>query len=186
MNSQSNAMPESQLESQAATASAISPARRMYWSIRRELWENRSIYLAPLGAAAVFLFGFLVSMITLPQRTRVALALPPVQQHEALEQPYIIAAGLIMAVAFIVGLYYSLEALQGERRDRSILFWKSLPVSDLTTVLSKAVIPTIVLPLFSFAVTVATQLIMLLLNSAVLLGSGLSVAPLWTHVPLLQ
>jgi ABC-2 type transport system permease protein len=186
MNIQSDAMHESRLESHPVTMAAISPARRMYWSIRRELWENRSVYLAPLGAAAVFLFGFLVSMITLPQRTRAALALPPLQQHEALEEPYMIAAGLIMAVAFIVGLYYSLEALHGERRDRSILFWKSLPVSDLTTVLSKAVIPTFVLPLFSFAVTVATQLIMLLLNSAVLLGSGLSVAKLWTHVPLFQ
>ena len=59
-------------------------------------------------------------------------------------------------------MFYCLDALYGERRDRSILFWKSLPVSDLTTVLSKASIPIVVLPLLTFAVTVATQLIMLL------------------------
>ena len=71
-------------------------------------------------------------------------------------------------------IFYCLDALHGERRDRSILFWKSLPVSDLTTVLSKASIPLVVLPLLTFAITVATQWIMLLLSSAVLLASGLA------------
>ena len=51
-----------------------------------------------------------------------------------------------MFTTFIVGVFYCLDALHGERRDRSILFWKSLPVSDLTTVLSKASIPLVVLP----------------------------------------
>ena len=91
-----------------------------------------------------------------------------------------------MGTTFIVGMFYCLDALHGERRDRSILFWKSLPVSDLTTVLSKASIPLVVLPLLTFAITVATQLIMLLLSSAVLLGSGLSVATLWTQLSLFQ
>ena len=62
-------------------------------------------------------------------------------------------------------MFYCLDALHGERRDRSILFWKSLPVSDLTTVLSKASIPLVVLPLLTFAITVATQFIMLLLST---------------------
>ena len=83
-------------------------------------------------------------------------------------------------------MFYCLDALHGERRDRSILFWKSLPVSDLTTVLSKASIPLVILPLLTFAITVATQLIMLLLSSAVLLASGLSVATLWTQLSLFQ
>ncbi len=64
-----------------------------------------------------------------------------------------------------MGIFYSLDALYGERRDRSILFWKSLPVSDLTTVLSKLAIPLMVLPLLSFAITIATQFIMLVLSS---------------------
>jgi ABC-2 type transport system permease protein len=76
--------------------------------------------------------------------------------------------------------------MHGERRDRSILFWKSLPVSDLTTVLSKASIPMLVLPLLTFAITVVTQWIMVLMSSAVLLGSGLSVATLWTQLSLSQ
>ena len=69
-----------------------------------------------------------------------------------------------MTALFVV-IFYCLDALYGERRDRSILFWKSLPVSDLTTVLAKASIPLVVLPLVVFAITVAVQLAMLLLSS---------------------
>ena len=94
--------------------------------------------------------------------------------------------GLIMGTTFIVAIFYCLEALQSERRDRSILFWKSLPVSDLTIVLSKASIPIVVIPLLTFVITVATQWIMLLLSSLVLLGSGQSAAPLWSHGSLFQ
>lgn len=94
--------------------------------------------------------------------------------------------GAIMVTAFIVSIFYSLDALHGERRDRSILFWKSLPVSDLTTVLSKASIPLVVLPLFGFVVVVATEWVMVLLSTTVLLGSSLGVATLWTEVSLSQ
>ena len=101
---------------------------------------------------------------------RAALALNPMQQRNLIEKPYDFAALLIMVTTFIVGVFYCLDALYGERRDRSILFWKSLPVSDLTTVLSKASIPLVILPLLTFAITVATQWIMLLLSTAVLAG----------------
>jgi ABC-2 type transport system permease protein len=158
----------------------------MYWSLRRELWESRSIYIAPLAVAGLILFGFLISTIHLPSKMRTALALDPMQQHELLTQPYSFAALLIMATTFVVAVFYCLDALHGERRDRSILFWKSLPVSDLTTVLSKASIPLVVLPLLTFAITVVTQWIMLLMSSAVLLGSGLSVATLWTQLSFSQ
>jgi len=74
--------------------------------------------------------------------------------------------------------------LYGERRDRSTLFWKSLPVSDTTTVAAKATIPFVVLPLLAFAVGVATQFLILLLTSAVLAASGQSVAMLWAQISL--
>ena len=186
MNTQSNAMPESPLGSQIIAPTVISETRRMYWSVRRELWESRSIYIAPLSVAGLILVGFLISTIHLPGKMRAALALTPMQQHELIERPYNFAALLIMGTTFIVAVFYCLDALHGERRDRSILFWKSLPVSDLTTVLSKASIPLVVLPLVTFAVTVVTQWIMLLLSTVVLLGSGLSVVTLWTHLPLLH
>ena len=190
MNTQSNAMPESPLDSQKNESQVIAPAvipatRLLFWSIRRELWENRSIYIAPLAVAALILFGFLVSMIHLPGKMRAAMALNPMQQREAIQQPYTFAALLMMGTFLIVAVFYCLDALHGERRDRSILFWKSLPVSDLTTVLAKASIPVLVLPLLTLAITVVTQWIMALLSTAVLLASGGSVATLWDHLPLL-
>lgn len=181
MNTSSHVITESRAE---ATAPAeISPARRLYWSVRCELWENRSIYLGPLVVAAVFLAGFFIGLIHLPERTRAALELSPMLQHAAIEQPYVIVAIMLMAIYLLVALFYCLDALYGERRDRSVLFWKSLPVSDLTIVLSKASIPILVLPLWTWVVTVATHFVMLLASSAVLAGSGMSIAPLGVHVP---
>jgi len=175
MNTPSNAIPES-FASRRIVPAAMSVTRPMYWSIRREVWENRSIYIAPLAVAAVTLFGFLIA--TLGRALSVS---NPAQRRAVLEEPYTFASLLIMGTTTVVAVFYCLDALHGDRRDRSILFWKSLPVSDLTTVLSKASIPLLILPLLTFAITVVLQLIMLSLSSLVLLGSGLSVATLWTH-----
>ncbi len=183
MSTPSNAMPESPLESQVIAPAVISPARLMYWAVRRELWESRSIYIAPLAVAALILAGFLISTIHLPDKMRAALALDPVQQHKLIEQPYTFAALLLMFSTIVVAVFYCLDALYGERRDRSVLFWKSLPVSDTTTVLSKAMIPVVVLPLLTFVITVVTHGIMLLLASARLAGTGLSV---WSHLSFAQ
>src|ERR1700680_189382 len=186
MNTPLNAMPESPLGAQAVKPAVMSETRPLYWSIRHELWENRSICIAPLATAGVYLFGFLISLFWVPRSLRGMGAhesLPPVN---VLAMPYSHAAMLIMLIAFLVGIFYSLDALHSERRDRSILFWKSLPVSDLTTVLSKASIPLLVLPLLTFAITVALPLLMLLLSGLLLVGSGLSVATLWTHFSFFQ
>src|SRR5881397_2841946 len=142
-----------------------------YWSVRRELWENRSIYVAPILVGVVVLFGFLVSTIGLPERRRAVLLLDPAKARTGIEAPYDMAAIMLILTAFIVGLFYCLDALHGERRDRSILFWKSLPVSDLTTVLAKASIPLVVLPVLVFAIIVVTQMILLLSSTVVLLGN---------------
>jgi len=182
MTTRPNAVPETPLESQTVAPAGMPPTQPLYWLVRRELWENRSIYVAPLVVAAVFLAGFLISLIHLPAKIRAALSLSPAQQHEIIEQPYDLASLLLMGAMVIVAAFYCLDALYGERRDRSILFWKSLPVSDLMTVLSKASIPMIILPLVIFAITVVTQFLMLLLSSVVLLGSGLNIAMLWTHL----
>jgi ABC-2 type transport system permease protein len=186
MNTQSNPTPVSTLDSQAIGPASMSATRPMYWSVRRELWENRSIYIAPLAAAAVAILGFLISLIRLPKTVRELPALDSAHQRIALAMPYAHAAMLLMLTAFLVGIFYSLDALHGERRDRSILFWKSLPVSDLTTVLSKASIPLVILPLLAFALTVGTQWIMLLLSTAVLAADGLGATALWTQLPLFQ
>jgi len=156
----------------------------MYWSVRRELWENRSVYLAPLVVSAVLLFGFLISAITLPGRIRAAATDPA--RLKAMSMPFDAAAGLPIAVGFIVGVFYCLDALHGERRDRSILFWKSLPVSDRTTVLAKASIPLVVMPLIIFAIVLVTQMVIMVFSSAVLATSGLNATTLLAHVKLFQ
>jgi ABC-2 type transport system permease protein len=175
MSTQSTVMPES-FQSQPIIPAVIPATRLLYWSIRRELWENRSIYIAPLAVAGVALFGFSLSSIA--GIWEKALRLNPAHP----EGPYDMAAGLMMFTGIVVSVFYCLDALHGERRDRSILFWKSLPVSDVTTVLAKASIPLVILPLLIFAITVAMQGLMLLLSSAVLPASGLSVATFWTNL----
>jgi len=186
MNTQSNTVPESSSDSQAITPAAMPATRPMYWSVRREVWENRSIYVVPLIVAAVQVFGFAISTIGLADRRRAVLLLDPAHQRAAIELPYDLAAMMMIFTVFIVGVFYCLDASHGERRDRSILFWKSLPVSDLTTVLSKVTIPLVVLPLVSFAITVCVQLIMLLETSVVLIFHGMSPATTWAHVPVFQ
>ena len=62
MNTPSNAMPET-FGSQGTSPVVMTATRPFYWSVRRELWENRSIYIAPLAVAAVALFGFLIATI---------------------------------------------------------------------------------------------------------------------------
>ena len=184
MNTQSNTVPESPIESQVIAL--MSPTRPLYWSVWRELWENRSIYIVPLIVAAVQVFGFAITTIGLADRRRAVLLLDAAHQRAAIEQPYDLAAMMMIFIVFIVGVFYCLDALHGERRDRSILFWKSLPVSDLTTVLSKVTIPLVVLPLVSFAITVCVQLIMLLETSVALMVHGVSPATTWAHVPVFQ
>jgi len=183
MNTAPSALPES--AGVAAPGYNAAP-RPFYWSVRRELWENHSIYIAPLIVAMVVLFGFLVSTTGLPERRRAVLLLDPAKARAAIEMPYNVAAMMLIFTAFIVGVFYCLDALNGERRDRSILFWKSLPVSDLTTLLSKATIPLVVLPLVTFAIIVATQVVMLLWTSVLLIAHGMSPASTWTNFSLFQ
>ena len=181
MNTESNHLPEA-VDARSTAPLTLSATRPFYWSVRRELWENRSIYMAPLIAAGVVLFGFGMTAFRLPQLRLNALALEPTRQRAAIELPYDVAAMMIMFTVFIVGIFYCLDALHGERRDRSVLFWKSLPVSDRTTVLSKVFVPLVILPALTFAITIVTQLTMLLLSTAALLPSGLA-GTTWNLLP---
>lgn len=197
MNTQSSAIPESFGAQQPVAPVEISTPRRMYWSVRREFWENRWLYRVPLGVAAVFLIAFFIStlhrhagigswaMLGESHRHEVSGASNPLTYH-AMAGPYDLAASAMMALAILMGIFYSADALHGERRDRSILFWKSMPVSDTTTVLAKASIPIIIVPLFVCAVAFVMWWIMLLESSVVLLARGMSPTVLWEQLPLFQ
>ncbi|WP_372783996.1 hypothetical protein [Phenylobacterium sp.] len=185
----------------AAPPAALAKTRPFYWSVRRELWENRSVYLAPLTVAGLGLLGFLFSLHGLPHAVRAAkvaaaasaalpadaaLAKVAARAAGSLAIPYDFVTGVIFLAALAVAIFYSLAALHGERRDRSILFWKSLPVSDLTTVLSKVAVPLVVQPLVVFVVVIPVHLVMLAMGTAVLSLNGLDPSVLWTHAHLLK
>ena len=164
----------------AASIGAKNPilwqARLFYWSVRRELWEHRAIYIAPLAVAVLGLLGFLFGVSRLPHAVQMA-------NVEAIAAPYQFVAFAALLTALAVSVLYCLGALYGERRDRSILFWKSLPVSDLTAVLAKAAVPMLVQPVMLFVLVVTTQLLMLALSLAVVAGAGLDAGVFLAHTP---
>ena len=188
MNTQSNAIPDTPCRSAGFRARGH-PGEPAYVLARCNANCGRAArsIIAPLAVAGLILFGFLISMFRLPGMMRAAVGDSTRCNSTSCWRSHTSSLrssswGPLLSSQF----FYCLDALHGERRDRSILFWKSLPVSDLITVLSKASIPLVVLPLLTFAITVVTQWIMLLMSSAALLGNGLSVTTLWSQLSLSQ
>jgi len=186
MTTPANPVPGNSLEGQASSDAVMSATRPFYWSVRREVWENRSIYIAPLAAAGVAMLGFLIGLFWLPHGLHMQSHEGSAHEFLMMVMPYGHTAWLLLIAAFVVGVFYSLDALYGERRDRSILFWKSLPVSDLTAVLSKASIPMVVLPAMVLVIGVVTNLAMVVISTAVLVLSGMNPMILWRQLPLFQ
>jgi len=148
----------------------MTPRALYAWSVRREIWENRSIYIAPLAVAGLAFLGFLFHVMHTTSR-------PPAF-------PYSAAASVILVIGWIVGIFYAADALHGERRDRSILFWKSMPVSDAVTVLAKASIPLVVIPAVTILIAMTTQILMLLAAAAVAAAAGRDAAAAWNAWPM--
>jgi ABC-2 type transport system permease protein len=172
------------IEIQAPALKTHAKLQPIYWSVRRELWENRSIYIAPLIMACIIPIGTLIGMTHQLSQMRAALLDPA--HRAAIDMPYDAAAFLIMVTVYLTGVFYSLDALYGERRDRSIHFWKSMPISDLTTVLAKASIPLVVLPLVAFVITVAVHVVILLQSFMILSGNGSDSVALLAQLHLLN
>jgi len=174
----------------APDAPARFPALRLYaWSVRRELWENRSIYLAPLSIGGVALLGSLLSLAHL-HRSMAALQAPAANAKAAaraamaLFGPYSVSAAAIMLTGLLVSFFYCVGALYGERRDRSILFWKSLPVSDAVTVLAKATLPMVAVPLVTLAMVYAAQAVTLAASMTMVVAQGFDPGLYWSHAGL--
>jgi ABC-2 type transport system permease protein len=180
-----DAMPQSEMSAQAAAGAPARPTRPLYWSVRRELWDNPSIWRAPLIAAAVVLAGIVIAAVHPPQ-IHTSGSGAHMSQADLRTLPYAIAAVAIGVISAIVSVFYCLGSLHNERRDRSILFWKSLPVSDLTTVVAKAIIPMAVLPVCVLATVLATHVLMMALNIATVAAHGQDIGLLLSQVPLLR
>ncbi|MFI4963749.1 MAG: hypothetical protein ACHP9T_00140 [Caulobacterales bacterium] len=203
MSAPSDISPDASAVAAAPAPAALRPTRPLYWSVRRELWENRSIYIAPLVVAAVVLLGIILGLVAGPhtvttvrttstvvengaavtQGAHLVVAATPAERAAMAAIPYDFAAMALAVTLFIVAVFYCLGALHNERRDRSILFWKSLPVSDVRTVAAKAILPLAVLPPVVFVITLATQVIMLLLNAGSLVAHGKTLGAVWTQPP---
>ena len=187
MNTPGNDLNEAAVPRPSQDVASISSSTLLYWSIRREIWENRSLYIAPVATALVFLFACLIAV------AHVGVHFFEVDLDGATGAPtgHLINAMtsitcMVFAVSAIVGFFYSLDSLYGERRDRSILFWKSLPVSDLITVIAKILVPLVLLPALAFVVIVVAQFLIMLLGSAVLAAHGQSVGDMWSTASIVK
>jgi ABC-2 type transport system permease protein len=160
----------------------------MLMLVRREFWEHRSLWIAPLVWAGLIvvmsMWGTLLSMqfedavlighhatieeipgLGAQEREELskAIALPADQKATVFAMMQIVLAGVISGLVFVVVFFYLIDCLYAERRDRSILFWKSMPVSDAQVVLSKLAVALVVMPLAVLALATVTQLILSLI-----------------------
>lgn len=154
--------------------------------LRRELWEHRSLWIAPLVWVGVIVVMFTWGTIQMTRDNDIgefasaatveelrnlsdakrehieeAMSLDRDRAQTVYAFSYLMIGGLISSFACIVVFFYLIDCLFTERRDRSILFWKSLPVSDTQVVLSKFVMAMVVVPLGVLLLSAVTQLLLL-------------------------
>ena len=156
--------------------------------MKREYWEHRGgFYKAPLWLSGIFLLLVLMAGITGKSAMfrfdgsehMVEGGLKFLENEATAEQlrmgtdVLLYGTGSIFCVVmFFVLVFYCLGSLYDDRRDRSVLFWRSLPVSDLHTVLSKVATALVLGPLIYLAAIVAFQLVLLGLVGLLVLFQG--------------
>jgi len=144
---------------EAAPAARIGTAGTLLMLVRRELWEHRALWIAPLVVAALMVCGAVVAGFKyhLTHGDMSGDDRPGGMAMFAVMQGA--ASTPLSVVSLIVVAFYLLDCLYTERKDRSILFWKSLPVSDDQTVLSKLLVALLVVPLGVFALGLLLSLL---------------------------
>jgi ABC-2 type transport system permease protein len=144
------------------------------WLIRREIWENRGIYVAPMIVGVLQILAALIGHIQIPAH-RIAVATSHGLVEGRLGGIAMFATGWFFGVVMIIySTFYLVDALYGDRKDRSILFWKSLPITDSAVVLSKLVTALLVIPAIFFAIGDLTGLISSGILSVRLSGAALA------------
>lgn len=170
----------------------------MYWLVKREFWEHRGGFLwTPVIVGGVFLLLNLMGIvggevIGAQHGFRFMFDNNRLLNHP-LSADEMANAGMMMdmvmySTSFIISIvlgfvvfFYCLGALYDDRRDRSLLFWKSLPLSDTATVLAKVVAGTLLAPFIAMICGVLTGIAMLLLFTIALCFHGLSAWHLLTY-----
>lgn len=178
---------------------------RYLWLMRREIWENRAIWIAPLVVLGALLLLVLTGNVQLGpiggmDNDTPLGALPQDKQLLLLLVVYAGIALVMFMVMGVVAFFYALDSLYADRRDRSVLFWKSLPLSDADTVLSKFLVAACVIPLVACAAAVLAQLLVAaggslrlalaggpagLLWQPAVLGGAVSIGLLWSITAML-
>jgi ABC-2 type transport system permease protein len=163
--------------------------KTMTWLVRREFWEHKGMFFwAPIivGLVLTAFIGASVLYGTVASRgthTHVTVngmsveAVPPEARAEmahAMASGYMAVSAPLFLMLGVVLFFYCLGAMYDERRDRSILFWKSLPISDQMTVLSKVVAALLVAPLITIAVATLVSVTVLLLGAAGMAVKGMN------------
>jgi ABC-2 type transport system permease protein len=158
--------------------------------LKRETREHRSLVWAPLITAALIVVSAIFST-TLGGGIRSGIHIDLdiegadffarlATDLDSQSKLFGIWMGSLMLPVLLVGLvvvvFYLLDSLYAERKDRSILFWKSMPVSDAATVLSKAVTALIALPLWVWLLSMIAGLVVF--AAVALKVSGTPIAPL--------
>ena len=121
--------------------------------IKREILEHNSLWRVPiilLGLAILvrlsLVFGNFATDIKIPDQLQLDDTIDSIV-GSALAQGLSWMNSIIVLTMFIVAVFYSLNCLFTERQDQSVLFWRSLPVSDSLTVASKLTIALVVVPI---------------------------------------
>jgi ABC-2 type transport system permease protein len=143
--------------------------------IRREMWESKNLFIAaPLVLTILTLVVLLWTSLQLPADTMTdvlgQLAAATNGLGATTVAPFLMAIAIpFMIVLYICTLIYLINSLYQDRKDSSILFWQSMPVSNFSTVMSKIVTVCFIAPLFVVAaigVLLAVLIILLLVLSA--------------------
>jgi len=143
--------------------------RTLYWQMRRELWEHKSIVWAPLGITLAAGLGLLTSLVIALSKkpnsigfieycnliSQLSNSTFASQQLPIATQIGNASLKLSLTASVFAALVYCINSGFIERRDRTILFWKSMPVTDVATMLAKFAIPVVVLPLVTVAIALA-------------------------------
>lgn len=158
--------------------------KRFLWLVRREVWEHKAIWVAPAIVIGCLLVLIVTGNVHLGPIGSVgeATALGEFPRDVQLRLLMIVYAGLALVIDMVMGIvafFYSIDSLYADRRDRSVLFWKSMPLSDAETVLSKFAVAAIVIPLVTLVAAVLAQFLVAAGGSAKLALSGLSSDIMW-------
>ena len=102
------------------------------------------------------------------------------EREQVLNRVYYSTSVILFVVLWFVIVFYFVNCLYDDRKDRSILFWKSLPVSDTMTVVSKLIAGLIVVPMIFLVFTMINNVALLLVSSIAALGNDIDIfATLW-------